>query len=119
RLLADNDLKRAIVSGVVRRNGAIDFRLAIDVPLTGLDDYEVLAVAAHEGRVLLSHDVSTMRTHFERFVQGEHSPGLILIPQDLSIGAAIESILLLCEACETTELANKICLLPSLAMYGF
>jgi len=63
--------------------------------------------------------VSTMRTHFERFVAGEHSPGLILIPQGLSIAGAIESILLLCEACEEAELENKICLVPSLVMYGF
>jgi hypothetical protein len=45
--------------------------------------------------------------------------GLILVPQELSIGKAIENILVICEACNQDDIENKICLLPSLVMYGF
>lgn len=118
-LLADADLKRAIVSGVVRQNPAIDFKRAEDVPLEGLADNLVLTIAAEQGRVLISHDVSTMRTHFREFVHRRTSPGLILIPQSLSVGTAIESLLLICGACNESDLQNRMCLVPSLQIVEF
>ena len=46
RLFADADLKSAIVTGVVRRSSPIDFKRPEEVPLEGLKDPQVLAVAA-------------------------------------------------------------------------
>ena len=117
RLLADADLKRAILTGLVRRNPEIDFKRAEEVPLEGLSDPVVLAIAASENRVLVSHDVTTLPGHFRQFVSGRGSPGAILIPQQLAIGAAIENLLLVCDACEPRDLANQIRLIPSLTMY--
>jgi hypothetical protein len=37
----------------------------------------------------------------------------------LSIGKAIESILLISEACDERDLANRVCLVPSLVTLGF
>jgi hypothetical protein len=88
------------------------------VPLEGLEDPEVLKAAAEEGRVLVSHDVSTLPHHLRRFVRGRKSPGVILIPQDLGIGKAIESVLLISEALDPRDLANHVCLVPSLVIYG-
>jgi len=119
RLTADADLNHAIVAGVVRRNGHIDFKRAAEVPLEGLDDLAVLALAAQEGRVLVSHDVATIPVHLREFVRASASPGVIMIPQQMSIGMAIESLLLICEACDPADLKNRVCLLPSMAMYGF
>jgi len=119
RLLADADLNMAIVAGVVRRNTEIDFQRAEEVPLEGLKDPVVLTVAAQQRRVLVSHDVSTMPDHFREFVRENSSPGVIVIPQELSIGKAIENVLLICEACDQWDLENRVCLVPSLVMYGF
>jgi hypothetical protein len=119
RLLADADLNGAIVHGVIRRNPEFDFKRAEDVPLEGLDDQTVLDLAAGDQRVLISHDVSTMPDHFRQYTRRNISPGLILVPQELSIGKAIENILVICEACSRDDIENKICLVPSLAMYGF
>ena len=44
----------------------IDFRTAHDVGLAGLNDATVLAIAADEGRLLVSHDISTMPQRFAR-----------------------------------------------------
>lgn len=60
---ADNDLKRAIVQGVKRRQPAIDFQTAEEAQLDGLSDENVLALATSEGRVLVSHDHRTMPVH--------------------------------------------------------
>ena len=60
-----------------------------------------------------------MSYHFRKFTRRQMSPGLVLVPQSLSIGAAIEAILTICEACDDCDLENRICLLPSFVIYGF
>jgi hypothetical protein len=51
---------------------------------------------------------------FREFIQKQSSPGLILIPQTrISIGQAIESLVLLAEVLEAADLENRVCLLPS------
>jgi predicted nuclease of predicted toxin-antitoxin system len=91
RFQADADLKRAIVAGLQRYSKDLDFQTAESIPLEGLDDLLVLASAADQNRVLVSHDQNTMELHFRRFVREQSSPGLILIPQRIPIGAAIET----------------------------
>ena len=61
---ADGDLRRPIVTGLKRREPAIDFKTAQEAGLAGLDDLAVLRIAAAEGRLLVSHDVSTMPETF-------------------------------------------------------
>ena len=81
RYLADADLNDAIVSGCRRREPAMDFLSAIDANLEGVADPEVLALAAAENRILVSHDFQTMPRHFGDFLQAYgSSPGLILVP---------------------------------------
>jgi hypothetical protein len=118
RFQADADLKHAIIAGTLRRNATVDFRRAEAVPLEGLDDAAVLAAAAEDGRVLVSHDVSTMERHFREFVRKQASPGLILIPQiRVSIGHAIDGLILLWEIVDAGDLQNRVCLFPSLVIY--
>jgi hypothetical protein len=64
RFLADADLNKAIVTGVLRREPAIDFQTAQAAGLRSMSDPDVLAFAAQTARVLVSHDVSTMPGHF-------------------------------------------------------
>ena len=82
----------------MRRAASLDFRRAEAVPLEGLEDPVVLAKAAEDGRVLVSHDVNTMERHFREFIRNQTSPGLILIPQKrVGIGTAIDGLVLLWE----------------------
>lgn len=114
RYQADNDLRKAIVRGAVRREPLIDFRSAQAGRLDGVPDPEVLALAAGEGRILVSHDFQTMPIHFRQFAQFRRSPGVLLIRQDLPVGQAVESLLLIWAASEPDEWANRVCLVPSL-----
>ena len=111
---ADNDLRKAIVRGVVRREPQINFRSAQAARLDGIPDPEVLALAADEGRILVSHDFQTMPQHFREFTQGRRSPGVLLVRQDLPVGEAIETLVLIWEASEADEWLNRFCLVPSL-----
>jgi hypothetical protein len=118
RFQADADLKHAIVAGTLRRAASLDFRRAEAVPLEGLADPVVLALAAEEGRVLVSHDVNTMRHHFQDFIQYQNSPGLILIPQaGVSIRQAVDGLILLWEILDAADLENRVCVFPSLVIY--
>ena len=54
RFLADADLKRAILTGVKRREPAVDFETAEAAALEGLEDPLVLALAAEGARILFT-----------------------------------------------------------------
>ncbi len=110
--LADANFNRKIVSGLLLREPQIDFQLPTQSIRDGADDPEVLAIGAELGRVLVTHDIRTMSAHFQRFVTARVCPGLILVPQDLAIGAAIEDLLLIWEASEADELVNQEWHLP-------
>ncbi len=111
---ADNDLRKAIVRGAVRREPRMNFRSSQAARLDGVPDPDVLAFAAVEGRILVSHDFQTMPTHFRQFTKGHPSPGVLLVRQDVPVGEAIETLLMIWEASEADEWVNRLCLLPSL-----
>jgi hypothetical protein len=115
RFLADNDLRKAIVRGSVRQEPQVDFRSAQAARLDGLPDFEVLELAAREGRVLVSHDFETMPRHFRSFTARHRSPGVLLIAQNMPVGQAVESLLLIWEASEREDWMDRMCLVPSLA----
>jgi Domain of unknown function (DUF5615) len=71
RFLADADLNKAIVSGLLRREPSIDFLTANAAGLRNMGDAEVLALAADRQRVLVSHDVGTMPSHFRAHLKVE------------------------------------------------
>ncbi len=113
RFLADASLRGAIVRGCRRREPSVDFLSAIDANLAGVPDPDVLALAAAQERVLVSHDFQTMPRHFADFLEAqEFSPGLILVPQYLPIGEAIDELLLIWGASEPEEWYNRIQTIP-------
>jgi predicted nuclease of predicted toxin-antitoxin system len=112
RLQADADLRVPIIKGLKRREPTIDFATAHDAGLAALDDRAVLALAAANGRLLVSHDVSTMPKAFSHFIQEQTSPGVILISQDLSYREAIEGLLRIWLHTEAEDWANVMSFLP-------
>jgi hypothetical protein len=112
RFLADADLKRAIFSGVKRREPSVDFLSAQAAELEEIEDSGVLAIAATEGRILVSHDFGTMPRHFRDFVFRRHSPGVFLISQALPIGVAVESLVEIWAASDSGEWENQLTYLP-------
>jgi len=67
RYQADNDLNQIIVKATIRLEPTIDFKTSHAAGLPGLDDLSVLARAAADGRILVSHDLKTMPDHFATF----------------------------------------------------
>lgn len=112
RFLADASLHSKVAAGLRRREPSIDFQEAQDVIADGTPDPEVLAVAADEGRVLVTTDVRTMGGHLRRFVETRESPGVIQIPSTRSIGEAIEGLLLVWLFLDPDGLRNRVTWLP-------
>lgn len=83
RYQADADLNQAIVTGVLRREPAIDFQTAFAAGLEGVEDSEVLEIAAQQERILVSHDRKTMPSEFATFIASNQSSGVIIISRKL------------------------------------
>ena len=60
RFQADADFNHIIRRALLRREPAVDFQTAHAADLAGLEDPDVLAIAARDDRLLVSHDVKTM-----------------------------------------------------------
>lgn len=113
RLAADENFTHKIVRGLLRRNPKLDIKTIQEAGLSGTTDRVVLEWTAREKRVLLSHDVSTITKHaYERVEAGLPMPGVFQVPQFMSVGAAIEDILLLAECSFDDEWAGQVRYLP-------
>ncbi len=115
RLAADENFDNNIVRGLLRRRPDLDLVRVQDVGLSAADDPTVLEWAAQEGRVLLTHDVSTLtECAYDRVRAGKPLPGVFEVAPDLPIRRAIEEILLLAECSLEGEWEDKVSYLPLL-----
>ena len=113
RLAADENFNNDIVRGLWRRKSELDIVRIQDVGLSGADDPTVLEWAAREGRVLLTHDVTTMtRYAYERVRAGQPMPGVFEVSRTVPIGRAIKDILLLAECSLENEWEGQVRYLP-------
>ncbi|MGQ0635800.1 MAG: DUF5615 family PIN-like protein [Planctomycetaceae bacterium] len=113
RWLTDEDFDNDILRGVLRVAIGIDVIRVQDIELSGKTDEIVLAFAADDGRILLTHDVSTMLAHaWERVARGIPMPGIFVVPQRASIGAVIADIALIDECSAASEWESQVRYLP-------
>ncbi len=112
-MAADENFNNDILRGLSRRKPDMDIVRIQDVGLSGADDPTVLEWAAREGRILLTHDVTTMTRHvYERVGAGKSMPGVFVVSRDIPIGSVIEDLLLLAECSLEEEWEGKVLYLP-------
>ena len=113
RLAADEKFNSDIVRGVLRQRPDLDIVRIQDVALSGADDRTVLEWAAGQGRVLLTHDVTTLtRYAYDRARAGQPMPGVFEVSRRVPLGQAIEDLLLLAECSREGEWEGQIRYLP-------
>ncbi len=112
RFLADANFNQKIVKGLLIREPAIDFELPQAAIPDRTPDPKVLDLAKALGRVLVSHDVSTMPVWFQQCVEQRRCAGLILVPERLPIRDAIEELLMIWHASEAEEWINIMLRIP-------
>lgn len=114
RFLIDEHIPLAIVRQFQRMYPQdVDITRVVDVGLMGADDSEVLAWAAQENRILISHDNATLTNFaYERIEQGLPMPEVIALTRALAIGSLIEELALIVECSEPDELKDLVYYIP-------
>lgn len=113
RFAADENLNRKLVTGLQRRTKTLDIVRVQDAGLRGANDPTVLAWAAEEKRILLTHDVATMsRYAYDRVEAGLPMPGVFEIPTSLPLALGIEELVLIAEVSLDGEWEGQVRYLP-------
>lgn len=112
RFQADESLSYALVQAVRRLEPSIEFMTAQQANALGLGDPEVMAVAVHSRRLLVTRDKATFPQHFADFILQNESSGVIVIPPHLTIAQIAEELFLIWLAMEAEEWTNRITYLP-------
>ena len=113
RFLADHDLNEHIVEGLLRREPEAEFVRARDVGLDQAPDDELLAHAAEQGFILVSHDVNTMSAAAAARVRiGERMAGLLMVAQTTPVREIIDDLCLIRGASDASEWQDRIEYLP-------
>jgi hypothetical protein len=112
RFLADASFNQKVVAGLFLREPQIDFELPQDVIPEGMKDPRVPELGAALRRIIVTHDVRTMPSHFQAFVAEQPCSGLILVPARMPIGDAIEELLLIWHVSKAAEWVNQMRRLP-------
>lgn len=113
RFIADENFNYNIIKELKNRQPELDIVCLQDIGLSGIDDAKLLEWASQEGRILLTHDVTTI-TEFanQRIAQELHIPGIFAISIDVTSDRAIADILLLAECSNDGEWEGQIRYLP-------
>ena len=113
RLAADENFNNDVLRGMHRREPALDIVRVQDVGLSGASDPAILAWTAEEGRILLTHDVSTITKYaYERIEAGLSMPGVFEVSLSAPFARIIDDLLLLAMASLEHEWDNRIMYIP-------
>ena len=93
RFIADENFEFPVLEQLHLRNPDWDILSALDAGLRSMPDADILAWAAQERRILLTHDVRTMvPAAYERMGAGISMPGVMYVPARLDPGRAVTGI---------------------------
>ncbi|HEX5758386.1 MAG TPA: DUF5615 family PIN-like protein [Thermoanaerobaculia bacterium] len=113
RLAADENFDGRILKALQREIPDLDIVRVQDTRLAGNPDDDLLAWAAEEKRVLVTHDRQTLLGHaYTRVSSGLNMPGVIAVREDCPIGTAVADLQLLLLASRTEELESRVRFVP-------
>jgi len=113
RILVDENFNQRILRGVVNQIPNLDYIIVQKTELEGSDDPSLLAWAAGQQRVILTHDVNTVtKFAYDRIRSNEFMQGVIVVPKALAIGIAVEELAILIVCSDPEELENQVKYVP-------
>ncbi len=113
RFLSDENFHGDVVRGLLIRHPSLDLVRAQDVGLAGTDDPAVLAWAANEDRILLTHDRATMPVFAHaRSAAGAAMPGVFVLNDRLPVREAIDELSMIDACSDHAEWAGRVVHLP-------
>ena len=113
KLFIDHDFNHRILRGLKRLIPDLDYATAYEIGGHDWEDTKHILWATKENRLILTHDVSTFPDHAAKLIEeGKEITGIILVPQSMPIGQAIEEIELIISCSSIDEYKNLIRRLP-------
>ena len=113
RLLADENFNGDVVRALLLRQPDLDIVRVQDVGLAGIADPDILAWAAMNDRIILTHDRATLPDYaFERLGDGESVAGVFILNDRFPVGQATDELLLIITCSEQPEWRDRVVHLP-------
>jgi predicted nuclease of predicted toxin-antitoxin system len=113
RLLIDQDLDHVILRGLLLRVPNLDVITAHQVGLNNASDPEILAWAAEQERIIVTHDRRTMPYHAaSRMARAEKVAGIIVVSRQLPVSQVINELEIIVSCSDMIERENVIKHLP-------
>lgn len=113
RLLIDQDLDQDILRGLLRRIPQLDAVTAFEIGMSEASDPELLTWAAQAGRIIITHDRTTMPRHAADLMSdGENIAGLFVVLRRLPLHQVLDDLELIITCSENDEWVNIIRYLP-------
>lgn len=113
KLLSDENFDGDILRGLYRRCPDLDIVRVQDVGLSKTLDPHILAWAAVENRIVLTHDRNTMPNFaYDRVRDGQPMPGVFVVSDLIPIGQAIDEILLVVDCFSVEECKDFVRFFP-------
>lgn len=112
-LVSDENFNGDIIRGLFLRHLNLDLLRVQDVGLQEADDPDILAWAAINERIILTHDRGTMPDFAHaRLVAGKLMAGMFVSNDRMAIRQAIDELTLLISASEQAEWKKTVLYLP-------
>jgi predicted nuclease of predicted toxin-antitoxin system len=112
-LVSDENFNGDIVRGLLLRHPALDLQRVQEVGLEEADDPTILAWAAANNYIVLTHDHATMLDFaYARVGAGQPMPGVFVVPDRMAVRQVIEELLLIEAGSEQAEWAGLVVYLP-------
>lgn len=113
RFLTDEDFNHDILRGISRFLPEMDVLTVQEVSLTNVDDPIVLAWAAQDERVVLTHDAKTMRRHaLQRVIDALSMPGVIIVRKLAPLAVCIDDLIYVMQAGVEDDFQDQVRYIP-------
>lgn len=113
KFATDENFDNRILRGLLRRQPDLDVVRVQDTAVAAADDPSVLAWAANEERILLTHDQRTIPHYaYERIGAGKPIAGVIVASDDLPISTVIEELVIIIQCSTASDWINQVQRLP-------
>ena len=113
RVFVDQDFDHDILRGLRLRLPGLDAVTALQAGLDRKSDAEILAWAAEQDSVVVTHDRNTMTAHaYDRVRNGEPMAGVFIVPREMPVGRAISELEVLIACSSEGEWKQLVVFLP-------
>lgn len=113
KLVSDENFDGDILRGLFRRCPELDVVRVQDVGLSAMQDTDILAWAAAEARIVLTHDRDTVPGFaYQRVKAVQPMPGVFLVSDRMPIGQAIDELHLAVDCLAPEECNDMVRFFP-------